>query len=137
MIKDNQLKLFEARISNPVFEIKRRIRTILSTSSLSRDQIADDMNALSSKNGFPGQKISKLKIDNWCRDSDVSRMPSLIDLVLFCAVVNNHAPLDALAGAVGCRVIDSEEMKVLAFGRAELNRRYANKRARVALLEVE
>ena len=133
----NQLPLFSRKSLNPVFEIKRQIRLVLSTSHLSRDQIADRMNELSAKESMPGQKMTKVKIDSWCKDSDPSRLPSLVELVLFCAVTDNPSPLAALADSLGCRLIDPEEIKILAYGKAELVKRQAVKKARLALEEVE
>lgn len=131
-----QLKLFGTQRFNPVYEIKRQIRIILSTSSLSRDQISDRMNDLSAKESMPGQKISKDKLDSWCRDSDPSRLPSLVELVLFCAVTGNNSPLNALADFLGCDLVGPEEKRVLAWGKAEIEKRKATKRARLAFEEV-
>jgi hypothetical protein len=137
MYNEKQLKLFNSRGINPTYEIKRRIRLVLSTSNLSRDQIADRMNDLSAKEGLPGQKITKDKIDGWCKDSDPSRLPSLVDLVLFCTVTENNSPLAALADPIGCELVGPEEKKVLTWGKAELNKRRAMKKARLALEEIE
>ena len=137
MYNETQLKLFKTRGINPTYEIKRQIRLILSTTSLSRDQISDRMNELSAKESVPGQKISKDKLDSWCKDSDPSRLPSLVELVLFCAVTGNNSPLNALADSLGCELVGHEEKRVLAWGKAEIEKRKATKRARLALEEME
>lgn len=137
MYNENQLKLFSARGIDSTHEIKRRIRLILSTSPLSRVQIADRMNELSAKEGLPGQKITKDKLDGWCRDSDPLRIPSLIGLILFCTVTGNNSPLAALADSLGCELVGPEEKKVLTWGNAELTKRRAMKKARLALEEIE
>ena len=137
MINKNQLKLFESRSLNPVYEIKRQIRLILSTTHLSRDQIPEKMNALSARENMPGRKISKDTIDAWCKDSEPSRLPSSLELMLFCYVMEDIGPLTALASPLGCKIIDEEEIKILNYGKADLlNRKTARKR-RLLLEEVE
>lgn len=136
MINKNQLELFKSRSLNPVHEIKRQIRLILSNSTLSRDQIAEKMNLLASKEGMPG-RVTKARLDSWCKDSDQSRIPSSSELVLFCYVMKNNGPLDALASPLFLNVIDYEDQKLLAWAKAEIEKKKAIKRARIALEEIE
>jgi hypothetical protein len=136
MYNETQLKLFKTRGINPTYEIKRQIRLVLSTSTLSRDQISDRMNDISAKESMSGQKITKDKLDGWCKDSDPARLPSLVELVLFCASTGNNNPLAVLADSLGCEIVGHEEKKVLAWGKAEIEKRKATKKARLALEEI-
>lgn len=137
MSKAQQLDLFKKQSLNCTYELKRQMRLVQSESGLSRDTAVDMINNLSARENLPGQKISKVTYESWFKDSEPSRVPSPVKLVLFCAVMKNNSPLTALACPLGCRLIDVEDQKILAWGKAELAKRRATKKAQLARLALE
>ena len=87
-----QLRLFQSKNLNIVYEIKRQFRLALSTSSLSRDQVIDKINRLASRDGIHGQGVSRATLDSWCKDSEPGRLPGLPGLVLFCEALGTCEP---------------------------------------------
>lgn len=136
MSSTSQLKLFQSTSFNPTYEIKRQIRLALGNSSLSRDEVVDRMNEIAVAEGMR-KKVSKAILDGWAKDSDPDRLPSLPCLTIFCRVMDTTGPLNAMANPLGYAVIGAENANVLAWGQAELHKRRAAKRARMALDAVE
>jgi hypothetical protein len=132
----NQLSLFGDQNLNIVAEVKRQIRMALAKTTMSRDQIVDQMNALAARDGLR-ETMTKATLDGWCKDSDASRMPSIVRLVLFCHVLGTIEPFRAVTRPLGCDVVGPEEKAVLRWGKAELEKRRAAKRARLALENLE
>ena len=136
MYEARQLDLFEEQNLNIVSEVKRQIRLALAKTRLSRDQVVDRMNALAARDGLR-ESVSKATLDGWCKDSDPSRMPSIARLVLFCHVLGTVDPIRAIARPLGADVVGPEERKVLSWGKAELAKKRAAKKARLALEALE
>jgi len=136
MSNTSQLRLFESTSLNPTYEIKRQIRLALSGSNLSREQVVDEMNKIAVSEGMR-KTVSKAILDGWTKDSDPDRLPSLPWLTIFCRVMDVTGPLNAMARPLGFAVIGPEDAKILAWGQAELAKRRAAKRARMALDKVE
>ena len=136
MYDSHQLDLFLEQNLNIVPEVKRQIRMALSGSALSRDQIVDQMNALAARDGLK-RTVTRAALDSWCKDSDPGRMPGLAGLALFCRVLGTTGPISALARPLGCEIIGPEERKILAWGKAELEKRKAIKKARLAMEVLE
>lgn len=78
----HQLDLFQSPSLNPTYEIKRQIRLALADTSLSRAEIADRMNEISAAEGMR-KSITKAQLDNWAKDSDPDRLPSLPWMTIF------------------------------------------------------
>jgi len=136
MYDANQMDLFIEQNLNIVADVKREIRIALSKTHLSRDEVVDEMNTLAVRDGLKGT-VTKAAIDGWCKDSDESRLPSLPRLVLFCRVLTTAAPIQAMVRPLGCEAIGPKEKKVLAWGQAELEKRRAIKKARLAMEVLE
>jgi len=132
----HQLDLFKNLSLNPTYEIKRQIRLALAGSYLSRNEIADRMNEISAAEGMR-KSITKAQIDNWAKDSDPDRLPSLPWLTIFCVVMNTAAPITAMIRPLGAEIISGEDALVLKWGRAEIAKKDAMKRARLALEAIE
>ena len=131
----DQLSLFDAQSVNVAVEVKRQIRLALGESRFSRDEICDQVNRLAAIEGIR-RSLTKATLDSWLKD-DPGRMPSLQDLVLLCSVLKTLAPINALAKALGGRVINEEENRLLAWAKAEVQRRKAARRAKLALEAIE
>jgi len=136
MYDGEQLNLFKGQSINPTHEIKRQIKLIMSTSRLSRDEIVDKMNSIATRDGIKGS-VSKSTIDSWTKDSDPTRLPSIPWLIIFCKVMDNMSPVAAIAEALGLEVIGAEGSRILRWGKAELEKKKAIKKARLAFEEIE
>lgn len=136
MSKTHQLDLFTSQSFNVTYEVKRQIRSVLSNTSLSRDQVVDRMNGIATAEGMRAG-ISKAVIDSWCKDSDPSRLPSLPWLVIFCRVMDTVAPIASMLRPLGSGVINGEDMRYLAWARAEVAKKKAFKTARLALEAID
>lgn len=132
----SQLELFRSTSLNPTYEIKRQIRIALAGSNLSREQVVDEMNEISVSEGMR-KSVSKAILDGWVKDSAPDRLPSLPWLTIFCRVMNTTGPLNAMAQPLGFGIVGPDDARVLEWGRAELEKRRAAKRARMALDAVE
>ena len=131
-----QLHMFGAQTFDPTYIMKREMRVAISQSHLSREQIVDKMNGTASSEGL-GKTVTKATLDGWCKDSDPGRMPSSAWLVVFCKVMETVGPIRALLLPLGCDVAGPEDAALLAWARADMERRRAVRRARVALDAVE
>jgi hypothetical protein len=132
----SQMQLFRSRPLNPTYEIKRQIRIGLGETSLSRDQVVDEMNALAAREGMR-ETISKTTFDNWTKDSAPDRLPSPKWLPILCSVLDYNGPIEAMLLPLGAGVIGPKEMKVLQWANAELERKRAAKKARAAMQILE
>lgn len=132
----HQLDLFKHHSLNPTYEIKRQIRMALADSSLSRDEIVDLMNEISTREGMR-KSVSKAILDNWCKDSDVDRLPSPAWITIFCHVTGSTAPIGAMVLPLGAQVIIEDDVMVLKWANAELDKKRAVKKARLALEAIE
>ena len=131
-----QLDLFQSSSLNITYEIKRSIRLALSDSNISREQICDSMNKIAIREGMR-KSISKSTIDNWSKDSDPDRLPSIVWLTIFCKVLNDPRPLSTLLTPLGYGLIDSRKKVLLNWAESEMNKRKATKKAKLALAQLE
>ena len=131
-----QLDLFSNQSLNPTYEIKRQIRLALAGCNLSRDEIVDRMNEIAVQEGMR-KTISKATLDNWTKDSDPDRLPSLPWLTIFCRAAGTVAPIEAMLRPLGCGVLNNDDHNLLAWAKAEMEKRKAAKRARLALEAIE
>lgn len=131
-----QLELFSPSSLNPTYEIKRQMRIAVNESGMSRDEIVDGMNKIAIAEGMR-RSVSKHALDNWLKDSDPFRMPTAPWLTIFCHVVKSTEPYTAATRPLGSRVIDSEDVKKLEWAHAEIKKRRATKKARLALEAIE
>lgn len=132
----HQMNLFDQKTLNCTYEIKRRMRILIAKSHLSRDEIADQMSEAAAQEGMK-ISVSRGTIDNWVKDSDPGRLPSPACLTIFCHVMGSNWPIEAMLEPLGAGAISGDDCKVLAWGKAELERRAAGKRARLALESLE
>ena len=130
--KPHQLELFHSNSLDPTYEIKRSLRLALSKTSLSRDQVVDEMNKIAVREGMR-KKVSKASLDNWTKDSDPDRLPSLPWLTIFCRVVDDVSAITCLLKPLNCNVVNEKGKKLLHWAEAEMAKRKAAKRAKYAL----
>jgi hypothetical protein len=130
------LNRIESQSFNVTYPVKRAIRLALTGSRLSRDQIVDRMNEIAVREGLRST-ISKASLDNWAKDSDPHRLPSLTWTVIFCKAVDDFNVLTELAQPFGLEVINKRQQNLLEWAEADLQRRKATRRAERALAEIE
>jgi len=134
--KPQQLDLFSNKSLNITYELKRCMRIAASASGLSRDQIVDQMNAIAAREGMR-TSVSKAAVDNWLKDSDPGRLPSPPWLTIFCSVTGDRGSIEVMLHPLGCGVVDETGQRLLAWAEAEVERKRAAKRARLALEGLE
>lgn len=131
-----QLDLFYKVALNPTYEIKRMMRLIVAKNHLSREEIVDRMNKIAINEGMR-TTISKATLDNWLKDSDIGRMPSPAWLTIFCYIMNDVRPINAMLNPLGCIALDKDKQKLLGWAEAEIEKRKIIKKARLALESLE
>lgn len=128
----DQLGLFSSASLNPTYEIKRRLRLALADSGLSRDEIADAMNGVAAREGMR-RSVSRATLDSWTKDSDPERLPGPAWLTIFCKVTGNTGAIEAMLKPLDCALVGERERQVLTWARAEMEKKRATRKARVAL----
>jgi hypothetical protein len=137
MIKTTlQLDLFHQISLNTTYETKRAMRLAVLKSHLSREEIVDQINKVAVQEGMR-TTISKATLDNWLKDSDQGRMPSPAWLTIFCYVLQDARPIGAMLNPLGYIALGGDTQKLLAWAEAEIGRRKASKKARIALANLE
>jgi hypothetical protein len=122
---------------NPIF--KAVLREALKDSGLSREQVANQMTEMMTAAALrcPGnsKSISKAILDKWVGENAAHMMPlSLVPI--FCAVTKTRIPLQVLCWPLGFEVISEEDGRLLAWARAETEKRKIAKRAKKLAEEI-
>lgn len=94
------------------------------SSDLSRDQIVDRMNVLAQRYGAKivggnAKGLSRATLEKWL-STHPQYYPNLAAVTIFCAVVDNLAPLAAMAKPLEAIVIGEPERTYLEWGRRSL-----------------
>ena len=135
-----QAYLFDKPDFNIVPLLKSAMRESLRECPLSRDQVAAEMSGMIDSAGlrFPGnsRSISKPILDKWVGESSAHVIPLSL-LPIFCAVVETRLPLQIVCAPLRLVVITEEDGKVFLWGRAEIEKRRAIRRARKLAEEIE
>ncbi|WP_051694174.1 hypothetical protein [Desulfohalovibrio reitneri] len=117
----NQLSLFGPGL-DVVPAVKRAMHQAAKASPLSREQICDKMNELASNhgvrlNGGNTQRLSTATLEKWLNPY-AEHYPSVRALVVFCRVVDDLRPIQALCAPLGAQLVDERQAKLLE--RAEI-----------------
>jgi len=135
-----QLNLWDRPSLDPTHRIKLAMKEALKTTSLSREQVVDEMNRLAAAEGLTtngrSQKVTLALLDKWLAPGATQYLIPLKLLPIFCAVTGSVAPLQALAAPLSARMISAKEEKLLEWARLEVERRRLRKRARQLAQEV-
>ena len=135
-----QRSLWDRPSLDPTARLKAAMKEALRNTSLSREQVVDEMNRLAAAEGLTtngrSQKVTPALLDKWLAPGATQHIIPLKLLPIFCAVVGSVEPLCVLAAPLGARVISEEEAKLLEWARLELERRRLSKRARKLAQEV-
>lgn len=105
------------------------------TPPLSREQLADRMNAIAKQAGAKitsdkSRLLTLATLEKWLCPHDTEHVPSLVALEVFMLAVNSRAPLDVLVSLHGYRIIGPEQIKVLEYGQAKLAAKSAGRAMR-------
>lgn len=130
-----QLTMSDHVVVDPGPAIKLAMSEVIKESSLSREQIVDDMNHLASVCGITcngnSQKVTTAILDKWVAPGAFHHNIPLRMLPIFCRATRSNLPLEAYAKAfINAKVIRAEDYKVLEWGKAEIECRKARKRQR-------
>lgn len=129
-----QLKIFANHgLHTVVRDTKEALNQAVRESGQSREQILDRVNELARRHGMAVQNrsgVSKDLWEKWLNPEDDCRVPTLKSLALICAALGTTAPLAALVGSVGGRLIDDEEARLLEWAKAYHQTRQLKKKMR-------
>ncbi len=135
------MNLWETLVVDPGPSIKISMNEAIKSSTLSREQIVEEMNKLAAVAGIrcngKAQKITVALLDKWVAPgSDAHHIPLKL-LPLFCRVVGNNLPLEVYAKSFcGARIISEDAYQVLQWALAEIESRRARKMARKKSQEI-
>jgi hypothetical protein len=118
--------------------LKSALAAALHDSKLSRDEVADLVNKLAARSGIVSKKpVTRALLDKWSSASATNHVPPVRFLVLTCRALEDFRPLEVIARACGCRVVDDADWLILSWAKAELAAREARKQAKKMALEIE
>jgi len=130
-----QPSLFEQVSLDPTNRVKSAMREALKECRLSREQVVDEINRLAGVEGIK-TKVSLSLLDKWVAASANHLIPWKL-LPIFCQVTKSILPLQALVAPLGLQVIGPSEIKILEWGKVELQRRALSKKTRRLMEEIK
>lgn len=119
----SQLSLFAPGLDiDPV--VKAAMREAARTSGLSREQICDRMNDLAGQAGIRlgggnAKALAMATLEKWLNPLDREHIPSARAIGVFCRVVQDRAPLQALVAPHGLHLIDEQQARRLRMAEIE------------------
>ncbi len=139
--QQKQRNLWEFTPVDPGPAVKMAMREVVRGSSLSREQIVDEMNRLATAAGITcngrSQQVTPALLDKWLAPAAQQHIIPLRLLPIFCRAAGSNLPLQALAAAcAGVRVIGEDDYLILEWARAEIAGKRARKLARRLAQEV-
>jgi hypothetical protein len=132
-----QSNLFGYQDLDLVAALKSAINQALHESSLSREQVVDEINRLGERAGIINKKpISLALLDKWAAPSAIAYVPPVRFIPIICQATNSIHPIRAIASACGAHLINDVDRLILDWGRSELAAREARRRAKKLAAEV-
>ncbi len=130
-----QLNLWEKVTVDPVPSMKAAMNQAIKDSSLSREQIVDEMNRLAAIAGITcggrSQKTTLTVLEKWVAPGATAHIIPIRILPLFCRAVSSNLPLQVYAQVfAGAKVISAKDEKILKWAKSELTSRLARKKAK-------
>jgi hypothetical protein len=121
--------------------VKAAMNEAIKESSMSREQIVDDMNRLAQAAGITcngrGQKVTSAILDKWVAAGSQAHQIPLRMLPVFCRAVGSNLPLEVYSRCFdGARAVTAEDYKVLEWARLTIASRKSSRRARQLAQEV-
>jgi hypothetical protein len=125
-----QRTLWENPVANPVPAVKLAMAEAIKATSLSRDELTDDMNRLARLAGLR-LRVSKAVLDKWLNPAADGYQPPLAGLFLFCQAVGSGQPLAGFGQAFSdVRLVSIEEYELLEWAKSEKQLRQTKRRVR-------
>jgi len=107
-------------------KVKKAIGEAIKKCPMKRVEIAERMNQIAAFAGEAGRMTAHI-LNAWTRKDPVRKV-SINDLVYFCAATGDKTPLHVLIEPFGGKWITAEEVDMLEFGIAEMQRIQAEER---------
>ncbi len=131
-----QLSLFNdpsAGLATLMAQVKSAMNASASRCGLSREQIVDKMNATAKSGGVSlcrgnARSVTLATLEKWLNPANSEHIPTLVAVNVFCLVVDNIAPLEAMLNLHGCGVMTPQDKKLRDYADAILEEREAKKR---------
>ncbi|EGJ49014.1 hypothetical protein [Desulfocurvibacter africanus] len=125
-----------------VSALKDAMRHAVEHSELSRDQVVDAMNSIAAKRGARlsngnAQALTRAVLDKWLDPADGQRLIPVRALDIFCEATGSIAPLDAIAQALGARVVGPADIKKIEYFDTHMALERSRKTARQLRQEIE
>jgi len=136
-----QLGLFS---HGPTLNVLRDLKVAMAKAAdatgLSRDELCDRINQLADRYGVrlvkgTGPNLTLATLEKWLNPEDKERVIPAKGLPVFCAAVNSIEPMQVMAAALGWRVIDEKQARLLRL--AELDQEVKRKQAMMKKLKAE
>lgn len=129
-----QQGLWENILADPGPALKSAMNESIKACSLSREQIIDEMNRLSTAAGITcngrSQKVTTSVLNKWCAPAAKSYHIPLRLLPVFCRVVGDNLPLKVYSTFFQeAQVISKEALKKLQWAEVEIEARKNRKQA--------
>jgi hypothetical protein len=136
-----QMNLWDQLAMNAGPVIKAAMSEAIKRSSMSREEIVDEMNRIALAAGITCngrcQKVSGAVLDKWVAPGAAAHQIPLRLLPVFCSAVRSNLPLEAYSRCfAGAKVVSEEDYRILEWARLEIASRQSKKRARRLAQEV-
>ena len=130
-----QLHFRDQLALDPTDCLKIAMSEALKESSLSREQVVDEVNRLAAIAGITSegraQKISVATLDKWVARSAKAHIIPTRYIPIFCQVTGSLLPIAALLPAsAGAEIVSAEEATLLQWAKVEQERRKLQKQSR-------
>lgn len=137
----SQLNLWDQFAMDAAPLLKAAMNEAIKGSSLSREQIVEDMNRLAQAAGITCngrcQKVTPAILDKWVAAEAQAHQIPLRLLPVFCRAVGSNFPLEVYSRCFGgARVISEDDYRILEWARLEIASRQSKKRAKRLAQEV-
>lgn len=133
-----QLPLFGPSL-NVTSRLKASMREAIRACNLSREEIVDRMKTTAITEGLGGGRgstITLANLDAWCSETKSNLIPVSL-LPMFCHITRDLTPLKVLAGPLDAGIVDSKEMRLLAWAKIEAQSRELARKRKKILSEIE
>ncbi|HBA73073.1 MAG TPA: hypothetical protein DCZ63_13055 [Geobacter sp.] len=135
-----QLNLFSQPSLNVGKKLKEQMALSSRESKFSREELLDRMNDLASRYGVRlvkgnGSGLTMATLEKWLNPEAMEHMPGINSLMVFCAALDDLAPMREMLAPLGGMLIDEDEVKLLLW--AKEYHRAKDARNRMRKLELE
>lgn len=135
-----QLNLFNQPSLNIGKKLKEQLAAAAKNSRFSREEVLDRMNDLASRYGVRlvkgnGNGLTMATLEKWLNPEAMEHMPGINSLMIFCAALDDLAPMREVLAPLGGILIDEDEVRLLLWAKEYHRARSA--RMKMKKLEAE